>query len=201
MKAIILAGGHSERFGKAKAFAEIDGQLFYQRIVQTLQETNMFNDIIISTNDQLANQFKHDNVIIDDANNKDKGPLAGIHTVMKQYNDEELFFVISVDTPMVTGKAISALYQFLVSRLIEDQIDIAAYSEYDRVIPTIAFYHPNCINVMDEALASNDYSLRHVYNNVTTECLDVTNIQSPEYWYKNINYQEDLDDLKQQINH
>ena len=38
MKAIILAGGHSERFGKAKAFAEIDGQLFYQRIVQTLQE-------------------------------------------------------------------------------------------------------------------------------------------------------------------
>ena len=50
----------------------------------------MFNDIIISTNDQLANQFKHDNVIIDDANNK-KGPLAGIHTVMKQYNDEELF--------------------------------------------------------------------------------------------------------------
>ncbi len=108
MKAIILAGGHSERFGKAKAFAEIDGQLFYQRIVQTLQETNMFNDIIISTNDQLANQFKHDNVIIDDANNKKKGPLAGIHTVMKQYNDEELFFVISVDTPMVTGKAISA---------------------------------------------------------------------------------------------
>ena len=90
MKAIILACGHSERFGKAKAFAEIDGQLFYQRIVQTLQETNMFNDIIISTNDQLANQFKHDNVIIDDANNK-KGPLAGIHTVMKQYNDEELF--------------------------------------------------------------------------------------------------------------
>ena len=30
---------------------------------------------------------------------------------MKQYNDEELF-LISVDTPMVTGKAISALYQF-----------------------------------------------------------------------------------------
>ena len=35
----------------------------------------MFNDIIISTNDQLANQFKHDNVIIDDANNKIKGHL------------------------------------------------------------------------------------------------------------------------------
>jgi molybdopterin-guanine dinucleotide biosynthesis protein A len=39
----------------------------------------------------------------------------------------------------------------------------ALISEHDRVIPTIAFYHPNCINVMNEALASNDYSLRHVY--------------------------------------
>lgn len=201
MKAIILAGGHSERFGTAKAFAEIDGQLFYQRIVQTLQETNMFNDIIISTNDQLADQFKHDHVIIDDTKNKDKGPLAGIYTVMEQYNDEELFFVISVDTPMVTGKAISALYQFLVSKLIEDQIDIAAYSENGRVIPTIAFYHPNCIDVMKETLDSDDFSLRHVYNQVTTECIDVTSIQSPEYWYKNINYQEDLATLKHQINH
>ena len=30
MKAIILAGGESSRFGKAKAFAKIDNQYFYQ---------------------------------------------------------------------------------------------------------------------------------------------------------------------------
>lgn len=27
---MILAGGHSERFGKPKAFAEIEGQPFYK---------------------------------------------------------------------------------------------------------------------------------------------------------------------------
>ena len=32
MKAIILAGGESSRFGKAKAFAKIDNQYFYQKL-------------------------------------------------------------------------------------------------------------------------------------------------------------------------
>ena len=53
MKAIILAGGHSERFGQPKAFATIDNEPFI-KIIQVLQDTNMFNDIIISTNDKLA---------------------------------------------------------------------------------------------------------------------------------------------------
>ena len=54
MKAIILAGGQSERFGEPKAFAEIDSQPFYRRIIDVLEATNMFNQIIISTNDQLV---------------------------------------------------------------------------------------------------------------------------------------------------
>ena len=42
MKAIILAGGHSERFGQPKAFATIDNEPFYKKIIQVLQDTNMF---------------------------------------------------------------------------------------------------------------------------------------------------------------
>ncbi|MCI2781275.1 NTP transferase domain-containing protein, partial [Staphylococcus lugdunensis] len=110
MKAIILAGGHSERFGQPKAFATIDNEPFYKKIIQVLQDTNMFNDIIISTNDKLAPFFDYSNVMIDEVKVSDKGPLAGIYTVMKAYQDEELFFVVSVDTPMITGKAISGLY-------------------------------------------------------------------------------------------
>ena len=50
MKAIILAGRHSKRFGSPKAFACIHGEMFYKRIINTLTETNLFDDIIISTN-------------------------------------------------------------------------------------------------------------------------------------------------------
>lgn len=72
MKAMILAGGHSERFGKPKAFAEIEGQPFYKKIINTLTSTNMFNEVIISTNEQLAPLFEHQNVVIDDNNSRNK---------------------------------------------------------------------------------------------------------------------------------
>ncbi len=126
------------RFGKPKAFAEVNGQTFYSRVIRTdLESTNMFNEIIISTNAQLATQFKYPNVVIDDENHNDKGPLAGIYTIMKQHPEEELFFVVSVDTPMITGKAVSTLYQFLVSHLIENHLDVAAFRW--------TFYSNNCI--------------------------------------------------------
>ena len=40
MKAIILAGGQSERFGEPKAFAQINAQPFYKRIIDVLEGTN-----------------------------------------------------------------------------------------------------------------------------------------------------------------
>ncbi|MBU0438169.1 molybdenum cofactor guanylyltransferase MobA [Staphylococcus succinus] len=197
MKAIILAGGQSERFGKPKAFAQIESQTFYKRIIDVLEATNMFNQIVISTNEQLASHFDYPNIVIDDDQNKDKGPLAGIRSVMRQYKDEELFFVISVDTPMITQKAISKLYQFMIEHLIEDQLDIAGFKDNGRPIPTLAFYSPHALQYIDEALASDDYSLKNVYTKVESDWLDVQAIESTSYWYKNINYQQDLNDLKQ----
>ncbi|MCD8923350.1 molybdenum cofactor guanylyltransferase MobA [Staphylococcus epidermidis] len=200
MKAIILAGGESSRFGKAKAFAEIDNQYFYQKIVETLKSTNMFNRIIISTNSQLASQFEYEYVIIDDEHHKNKGPLTGIYSVMKQYMDEELFFIVSVDTPMITSKAVNGLYHFMVSNLIESRLDIVAFKEGQICIPTIGFYTLSTFPFIEKALNSNHLSLKHVFKQLSTDWLDVTEIDSPHYWYKNINFQHDLDSLKKQIN-
>ena len=199
MKAIILAGGQSERFGEPKAFAQINAQPFYKRIIDVLEGTNMFNQIIISTNETLASQFDHSDIIIDEDQNKDKGPLAGIQSVIQHYESEELFFVVSVDTPMISQKAVSKQYQFMVEHLIEDQLDIAGFKEKGRPIPTIAFYSPHTLPYIDDALNSNDYSLKSVYNKVKSDWLDVNLIESPDYWYKNINYQQDLDSLQQDI--
>ena len=90
MKAIILAGGESSRFGKAKALLKLIINIL-SKIIETLKSTNMFNRIIISTNSQLASQFEYEYVIIDDEHHQNKGPLTGIYSVMKQYMDEELF--------------------------------------------------------------------------------------------------------------
>lgn len=199
MKAIILAGGHSERFGEPKAFATVNNQMFYKRIIDVLNATNMFNDVIISTNEMLAPRFEHDQVVVDDTPHKDKGPLSGIYTIMKQYATEELFFVVSVDTPMITEKAISELYQFMVAHLIEDHLDIAAFKQDGRMIPTIAFYSPNALSAITEALNSDDYSFKNVYHQLSVDYLDVNEVDSPEYWCNNINYQQDLDSLNKML--
>lgn len=196
MKAIILAGGQSTRFGNPKAFATIQGELFYQRLVQTLQSTNMFSEIIISSNTQLAGQFEDVRVVIDQEAQKDKGPLAGIYSVMQQ-DDEDLYFVISVDTPMVSQKAISCLYQFMVSNLIESQLDIAGFASEGYPIPTIAFYHRRVEPIIEDVLRTDDLSMKHVYAQVSSKWLDVSEIDSPEYWYYNVNYPSDLEKLEE----
>ncbi|MEB6613150.1 molybdenum cofactor guanylyltransferase MobA [Staphylococcus pasteuri] len=199
MKAIILAGGQSSRFGRPKAFASVDGQMFYQRIVNVLKSTNMFNDIIISTNSQLKNEFKYQSIVVDKDNYKGKGPLAGVLSVMEQYPDEELFFVVSVDTPMINEKAINQLYQFMMSHLIEDQIDIATVKSNGYMIPTIGFYSPKTKNVIEEILNSDDYSFKQLYEEMNVDWINVEDIDAPSYWYYNINSQQDLDTLKQQL--
>lgn len=203
MKAIILAGGQSERFGSPKAFATVNGKMFYQQIVDVLEETNMFNEIIISSNEQLADRFKENTevkVVVDDSEHKEKGPLSGLYSVMKQDFEAEVFFVISVDTPLITKKAISALYRFMVEHVIEDALDIAGYEEDGYPIPTIAFYSPRCLPVIAKALESDDYSMKHVYSKVTSDWIDVKGIDSSIEWYKNINYQEDLENVNETLN-
>lgn len=192
MKAIILAGGRSERFGAPKAFTQINNKMFYQHIIDAIEATNMFSEIIVSSNAELADRFENVKVIVDDPQHKGKGPLSGIYSVMKQDYEAELFFVISVDTPLVTEKAISALYRFLVEHLIEDQLDIAGYKEDGFPIPTIAFYSPTCLPVIARALESDDYSMKHVYSQVASDWLDVHEAETQPNWYKNINYPQDL---------
>ncbi|UXR78004.1 MULTISPECIES: molybdenum cofactor guanylyltransferase MobA [unclassified Staphylococcus] len=196
MKAIILAGGQSTRFGNPKAFATIQGELFYQRLVQTLQSTNMFSEIIISSNTQLAGQFEDVRVVIDQEAQKDKGPLAGIYSVMQQ-DEDDLYFVISVDTPLVSQKAISCLYQFMVANLIESQLDIAGFASEGYPIPTIAFYHRRVEPIIEDVLQSDDLSMKHVYEQVSSKWLDVSEIDSPKYWYYNVNYPSDLEKLEE----
>lgn len=100
---------------------------------------------------------------------------------------------------MITGKAVSTLYQFLVSHLIENHLDVAAFKEDGRFIPTIAFYSPNALGAITKALHSDNYSFKNIYHELSTDYLDVRDVDAPSYWYKNINYQHDLDALIQKL--
>lgn len=54
---------------------------------------------------------------------------------------------------MITSKAISGLYQFMISHLIEDHLDIAAFKDAETKIPTIAFYSPHALKTIEADFA------------------------------------------------
>ena len=48
-------------------------------------------------------------------------------------------------------------------------------------IPTIAFYSPKTLQYIEQALNSDDYSFKNVYNQVDHAWLNVEDIDAPEY--------------------
>nr|WP_263314963.1 molybdenum cofactor guanylyltransferase MobA [Mammaliicoccus sp. Marseille-Q6498] len=194
MIAIILAGGESSRFGSPKALAKIDGEDFYKKIIRTLNQTNLFEKIVISSSEDLKDSFQHDDVIVDLPHYANEGPLGGIYSVMSEY-DAECYFVIACDTPKVTEKAISHLYQFFIARVMEEQLDIAGYEADGKKMPTLAFYSHRVKEDIKEALDENRNSMREIYQNNPAQWLNVNVISDQTTWYKNINYIEDLTEL------
>ena len=195
MIAIILAGGQSSRFGSPKAFATIEGEVFYKKIIKTLNQTNVFERIVISTNETLKDSFDYSVVVVDEPVYANNGPLSGIYSVMESY-DTECYFVIACDTPMVSEKSISYLYQFFISRVMEEQLDIAGYEANGFKMPTLAFYSHRVKSEIKQSLDQGQYRMKEIYENRPAQWLDVDEINNQHNWYKNINYQEDLKEIE-----
>lgn len=96
---ILLAGGLSRRFGSPKAFAEIDGGLFYERTYQAL-EAACGHVVIVSREEFLPLFPKELDVITDLLVVAGKGPLAGIFSAMA-LRPAERYMVLPCDIPFI----------------------------------------------------------------------------------------------------
>lgn len=192
MIAIVLAGGKSSRFGSPKALATINGEVFYEKIIQTLNQTNLFEKVVISTSEELKDSFNHHDVVVDLSKYKNNGPLGGIYSVMQKHVSE-CYFVIACDTPKITEKAISHLYHFFISRVMEEQLDIAGYEANGKKMPTLAFYSHRVEADIKEALDHETFRMKDIYEKKPSQWLDVSNVKDSTNWYQNINYIEDLE--------
>jgi molybdopterin-guanine dinucleotide biosynthesis protein A len=103
---VILAGGHSSRFGKNKAFARFEGVPFIQRIIATIQD--LFPDLLLVTNTPEQYQHLPIKVMRDDVPHQ--GPLGGIATALRQTTHEKIF-VIACDMPLLNPDDIQTLVE------------------------------------------------------------------------------------------
>src|SRR5699024_12769675 len=103
--------------------------------------------------------------------------LSDIYSVMESY-DTECYFVIACDTPMVTEKSISYLYQFFISRVMEEQLDIAGYEANAFKMPTLAFYSHRVKSEIKQSLDQGQYRMKEIYENRPAQWLDVDEINN-----------------------
>jgi len=105
--AFILSGGKSSRIGKDKALLSIEGKPLIQKLIELLEP--IFSEVVISSNQPELFNFTEKKVIKDSI--PDRGPLSGIHSVLK-FSDTEKNFIISCDMPFVSVELIDYLCEY-----------------------------------------------------------------------------------------
>jgi molybdopterin-guanine dinucleotide biosynthesis protein A len=187
---VILAGGGSKRFnGIIKAKIDIGGKTIISRIIEKLSD--IFGEIIIVTNS--PDEFKEYNkykIIGDQFLNK--GPLGGIHSALKE-SENEAVFVVAGDMPL------------LDSDLIARQIDFYNSNRCDVLIPQIdnyieplhGIYRKTLIRNLEDYLSGeNNYAVRAFFKEADVHYLHLEGTPMSKSAFININSPSDIQVVK-----
>lgn len=116
---IILAGGHSTRMGTSKALLDIKGQPLIEKITEVVRPYSQ--QVIIVSNEQDSPEIeelfaKVDNVkiLLDDAQFRGHGPLAGMLTGM-QCVSSKWYYVSACDLPNIEDNYVRCLHDLVYS--------------------------------------------------------------------------------------
>ncbi|MGX7352774.1 molybdopterin-guanine dinucleotide biosynthesis protein MobA [Enterococcus canis] len=130
---LILAGGHSRRFGSDKA-TYYDSQLEQYWIQLAYEKLHVHTKkVLVAANENNAQQLQQlvpaALVLTDQAPFKDKGPLSGLYAAALTNADD--FLIMAVDYPKLSSDSLEKLLQ-----------------------------HPNCYG--EDALGNAHYTLAHL---------------------------------------
>lgn len=181
---IILAGGKSTRMGRNKAFLQIEGQSLLERSLISLQA--IFGQVLISANDQALYGGYGVEVVGDSV--LDQGPLAGIQAALCKAAYDVCFFT-ACDIPLIDEKEIRYLYSLISG------YDIVATRSQKGIHPLFAFYHKNCLNIIERNLAVEKRRIVDIYPDCRVRYVEMAelaeqglaghsfiNVNTPEEW-------------------
>lgn len=90
---VVLAGGRSTRMGKNKATLELKGKKLLDRMITLLNDAKC-EDVYVS------GDFEGYNCIVDVY--KNKGPLSGIYSALRLFQEGENVLFVPVDMPCIS---------------------------------------------------------------------------------------------------
>ena len=190
---VILAGGKNARIGgKCKAFIQLNDKSFLNIITSALEQ--IFNEIIIVTNNPSDfSAFINKYSIITDKI-KDVGPLGGINSALYHCSAEAIF-VVSCDMP------------YLNKELIEKQIEFYNKSDCDALIPRIgsfieplhSIYKKTTFDILQSFInETQDYSIRNFLKLINVQYMEIEDNNLNRQAFTNINTHEDFERLNKE---
>lgn len=173
----ILAGGKSSRMGTDKAFLELDGKSFIQKLCEELDN---FEEKIIARGARCEKGIVW-NCISDIY--PEKGPIGGLHAVLSVCQSE-VMFCVSCDMPFLQRSLVEELCQ----QWNDDTDAVIAVTQDGRKHPLCGLYRKSVVSVLEEQILAGNYRMMGVldkikvnYVTITAEnTQQLTNINTPQ---------------------
>ncbi len=188
---VILTGGKSSRMGfQNKSFLKIEKKSFIEKIIHTLEKK--VSKIIINANSD-TDKYKFFNLdIIKDKIPGYKGPLAGLHSAMYDYqntNDDLWFAIFPTDAPIIN----CSLIELFEKQNKKNQM--AFISKINGTIePMFSFWSIKSFFYLDKILKNNDgYKIMKFAEEIGFNFLNFKKKSDAEFF--NVNDHEDYKKL------
>mgnify|MGYP002045223972 FL=1 len=188
---VILTGGKSSRMNfKNKSFLKLDNKFFIENIIADLEQK--VSKIIINANNDI-DKYQYLNLeIVRDKISGYKGPLAGLHSAMYNYQNtkEDLWFaILPTDAPIINSDYIDL---FKVQDKIKEMAFISKIN--GSVEPMFSFWSIKSFSYLDQILNNNDgYKIMKFAEEIGFKYLNVSKKSEAEFF--NVNNQEDYEIL------
>lgn len=188
---VILTGGKSSRMNfQNKSFLKLDNKFFIENIIANLEQK--VSKIIINANNDIE-KYQYLNLeIVRDKISGYKGPLAGLHSAMYNYQNtkEDLWFaILPTDAPIINSDYIDL---FKVQDKIKEMAFISKIN--GSVEPMFSFWSIKSFSYLDQILNNNDgYKIMKFAEEIGFKYLNVSKKSEAEFF--NVNNQEDYEIL------
>jgi len=182
---IILAGGRSSRMGRDKALLEYRGKTFIEILVDKLNA--VFEDVFIISDRKRAFEFAGVRIFEDIY--KNRGPMGGIHSALKNAPTDRVF-VVPCDMPLLNME----IAKEICARITKKALVVRSG---EALFPACGFYDRTALGDIETALNSGDFSLHGLFVKEGFESVDIEEFcLSPESaGLMNINSVEDYEKL------
>jgi len=188
---VILTGGKSSRMNfQNKSFLKLDNKFFIENIIANLKQK--VSKIIINANNDI-DKYQYLNLeIVRDKISGYKGPLAGLHSAMYNYQNtkEDLWFaILPTDAPIINSDYIDL---FKVQDKIKEMAFISKIN--GSLEPMFSFWSIKSFSYLDQILNNNDgYKIMKFAEEIGFNYLNISKKSEAEFF--NVNNQEDYEIL------